>query len=176
MQTMFSMPKAYILATVALLLWILGICYAFYPGVLAYQQNKELNAQINNDGELSYQPTYLQRKNKNLDKVLLLYQTDHNDYRSLLLSTLSAVADKEQVAVVEVPQDNSAIADSTQQYTILKVGMEGDYRKLTRFYDQLQGVQGLGRIRSALYTRPHLGTMNNTSSKLRLYLFMEVRK
>ncbi len=173
MKRLTHIPKSYALAGAALLLWLLAARVAFYPAWQAYRLHTRLDSQLQSGSTSGYQPALLKRKNENLKAVLALYKVDSSAYRNIMLTTLSALAEKAGVAVTELPDNLPEQAQGTAKYAIHKVGLEGDFAALTRFYHAAEAAPNIGRIRSARYVMPDRRQALERASKLKLYLFLE---
>src|SRR5260370_37700569 len=95
--------KEYLLAAATMLLLL--ICYqlAFKKTIVAWQLNRGLKQKLAQSTDVSQQPEYQERKNANLGKLIDLYKADTTEFRSNILSNISAIAENENVKLTEVP-------------------------------------------------------------------------
>ncbi|WP_345954234.1 hypothetical protein [Mucilaginibacter sp. PAMB04168] len=175
MQQLLPIKKAYLLAGITILLSLLSIKLAFLPTFKARQINQRLSTQLQSPVGMAYSPAYLHRKSRNLDTILTLYQVDSLTFRSQVLTSLSALAQKHQVKVIELPSDIDNPYNRTSVYQVQKIGLQGSFAQVTRLYNELQATAKIGRIRSALYSVKEQRTSNGTDRLLRLDLFLEIQ-
>jgi hypothetical protein len=173
MNRLIQIPKSYLLAGATALLWLLAVRMAFYPAWQAYQLHARLNQKLQAESTSSYQPALLQRKNDNLKAILTLYRADSTAYRNVMLTTLSAIAEKSGVTVTELPDYALESALGSVKYDVHKVGLEGDFASLTKFYHAAEFAPNIGRIRSARYIMPDRRLVLAHEAKLKLYLFLK---
>jgi hypothetical protein len=171
MLKQIPIKKEYLLVAAAIVLLLLCFELAFKKTIEAWQLNKQLNAQIAQAAELSYQPAYLERKNNNLSKIIALYKTDTVAFRSNTISAISAIAEKENVKLSEVPlQDPLYHAD---KFIIQKLNFEGNFFTLTKVFNQLQGTGGVGIVRAATYRVTAVKPAVDDTKKLVLEVYLE---
>ena len=151
---------------------VLVICYqlAFKRTFAAWQLRKRLKEQSTQSGNLSIQPTYLYRKDQNLSKIISRYETD-STLKSNIISTISLIAEKEQVKLSEVPvQDPLYNGD---HYTIQKLSFDGDFFSLTKVLNRLYLTADIGIIRSVNYRAVKLHTRSGDIKKTVLDVYLE---
>jgi hypothetical protein len=159
--------KEYLLVAGAVVLLWLSYQLAFKGTIAAWQMNAGLKAQLNRSVDVNYQPSYLNRKNNNLDKILKLYRADTAAFRSNSISLIAGIAEKAGVKLSEVPVNDPFY--HTDRFLVQKLGFEGDFFSLTRVLHQLQQTPGIGQVRGADY---HFGH----EKKLVLEVFLEIVK
>lgn len=173
MKKLTHISKSYLLAGAAVLLWVLALRMAFYPAWQAYQLHSRLDSKLQVGSTMGYQPALLQRKNENLKVIIALYRTDSSAYRNVMLTALSALAEKTGVAVTELPDNAPENVQRSEKYTIHKVGLEGDFGSLTRFYHAAESTPNIGRVRSAKYILPDRRLALERGVKLKLHIYLE---
>src|SRR5260221_6065529 len=130
MLKQLPLKKEYLLIAAAIVLLLLSYQLAFKKTIEAWQINKHLKAQLFEATNLSYQPAYLERKNKNLTNIIGHYKTDTVAFRSNIISTISSIAEKENVKLSEVPVRDPLY--DTDQFIIQKLNFEGSFFALTK--------------------------------------------
>lgn len=165
--------RSYLLAGVTTILILLSIWAAFSKTYAAWKLNRELNDKLSNINNINYNPGYMERKFKNLEKITGLYTADSTTYRNQVLATIARLADAESIKIVEMPCTENVPYYRTNLYQIQKLGFEGDFFKLTRFYNRVQAATGIGRVRAAQYTLISQPTSGGTRKTLRFYLYLE---
>ncbi|WP_428330283.1 hypothetical protein [Mucilaginibacter sp.] len=163
--------KAYLLAAASILFLVVSYELAFRQTIAAFQLHQELKAQLTQGADLSIQPAYLLRKDHNLNQLLARYRTDTTASRSGNLGTISQLAEKENVRLSEVPQQDPLYG--TAQYSLQKLSFEGSFFALTTVLSKLQNSTGIGMIRSVNYKITLLKNSSATEKKLILELYLE---
>ena len=163
--------KEYLLIAAGVLLLLLSYKLAFKETLNAWRVNRELKAQIAQNNNLNYQPLYLARKNKNLDKLIELYKADTVSYRNSSISTISILAEKENVKLIEAPLQDPLY--QTNNFIIQKLDFEGSFFALTKVLQQLQHTRGIGIIRSLSYK---LTGNDDKTRKLILEIYLEIAR
>ncbi|MFI5161956.1 MAG: hypothetical protein ACHQHN_11800 [Sphingobacteriales bacterium] len=163
--------KDYLLIAGSIFLLLIGYELAFKTTVDAWQTHKQLQAQLAQSTDLSYQPGYLERQNGNLDKIIALYKTDTTAFRSNSISAISLLAEKEQVKLNDVPVEDPVY--HTARFTIQKLSFEGEFFNLLKFLGQLQKTSGIGIVRSVDFKIIGLHQGASDNKKLVLEIFLE---
>jgi hypothetical protein len=158
----------------SIILLLLSYQLAFKKTIAAWQLNKQLKAQIAQASDLNYQPAYLERKNNNLSKIINLYKTDTVSFRSNIISTISSIAEKENVKLSEVPVQDPLF--HTDKFIIQKLDFEGGFFALTKVLNQLQATNGIGRLRSLDYITIGVKSNSDEMRKLVLEVYLEIAK
>lgn len=172
MLKQFNLKKEYGLIVATLLILVVSYQLAFKKTIGAWQLNKELKSQLIQSTDLSYQPGYLERKNVNLDKILSLYKSDTTSFRNNIISSISSIAEKENVKLAGVPfQDPSY---HTNQFIIQKLNFEGDYFSLLKTNSLLQQLHDGGMIRSLTIRSIGIHSNNDEKRKLVLEVYLEI--
>jgi len=176
MQSTRFLKKGYLLAALAFVLTLLSARFAFWNTWQAWQLNKQLNSRIGEASDISFQPGYLERKGKNLAKAIYLYQVDTLAYRNMVLTSISSLAEKEKVRIVDVPTEGNNSYYQTRLYKVEKIELEGEYTNLMRFYNQLFSIKGIGMIRSVLFTHLQQRGLVKVEGSLRLLMYLEIKR
>lgn len=165
--------KEYILYIGSILLLI--VCYklAFKETYEAWEINNKLKSQLQQNSDISYQPQYLERKYNNLNKVIDLYKTDTVSYRNNSISTISILAEKENIKLNAAPLQDPIY--NTNKFIIQKLDFEGDFFSLTKVLDQLQQNNNIGFVRSLEYKLIN-NQGNDNAGKLILEVYLEIIK
>jgi hypothetical protein len=174
MLKQLPIKKEYVLIAAAVVLLLLSYQLAFKKTMEAWQINKHLKAQLFEATNLSYQPAYLERKNKNLTNIIGRYKTDTVAFRSNIISTISAIAEKENVKLSEVPVQDPLY--HTDQFIIQKLNFEGSFFALTKVLKQLQATKGIGVVRSASYKAVNVRSNTDEAKKLTMEVYLETDK
>lgn len=165
--------KEYILIAGAVLLLLVSYELAFKKTIEAWQIHRRLSAQLTQGTDLSVQPAYLERKDKNLDKIISGYQIDTVSFRSTIISTISLLAEREGVKLSALPVQDPLFR--SDQFIIQKLGFEGDFFSLTKVLNRLRLTKGVGMIRSFAYKMPS-GKNEETKGPLILEVYLVIAK
>jgi hypothetical protein len=176
MLSKFTFKKAYLFSALAVVLTLLSVRFSFWNTLQTWKINTQLNSLLIQAGNVSYQPDYLERKRKNLDKAIALYQVDTTAYRSNVLAAISSLAEQEKVRIVTVPTQGDNPYYQTQHYTIQKIELNGNYSSLMRFYSQLQSVKGIGMIRAAQVNLNKLQAEVADNKHLQFLIYLEITR
>ncbi|MDP9080015.1 MAG: hypothetical protein M3O71_21525 [Bacteroidota bacterium] len=160
--------KEYLLIGGAILLLLLSYQLALKKTVEAWQIHRQLTGQLTQGTDLSVQPAYLERKNRNLDKIIGSYKTDTVAFRSTMISTISLLAEREGVKLSTLPMQDPLF--HSDKFIIQKLGFEGDFFSLTKVLNRLRLTNGVGMIRSFVYKTPS-GRSKETESR---QIFLEI--
>jgi hypothetical protein len=163
--------REYILVAATVIL--LMACYqlAFKKTITAWQINEQLKAQLAQSADVSTQPGYIQRKNANLDRTLDLYKADTINFRSNTISTISSVAERENVKVSAVPSNDPFY--HTPQFVVQRLSLEGAYFDLVKTLNDLQSGTSMGVIRSVLI-RSSASNASSASPKVIMEISFQV--
>jgi hypothetical protein len=174
MLKQLPLKKEYLLIAAAIVLLLLSYQLAFKKTIEAWQINKRLKEQLIRATDLSYQPAYLERKNKNLTNIINRYKTDTVAFRSNIISSISSIAEKENVKLSEVPVQDPLY--HTNQFIIQKLNFEGSYFALTKVLKQLQARSGIGMVRSVTYKAINVKSNKDEAKKLIIEVYLETAK
>lgn len=155
------------------MVWI-SYSLAFKKTLNAFQTHQQLKSKLSEVSDLSYQPDYLERKNKNLDLILKQYQSDSLALRGNTLSQISEIAEKEGVKLSEVPVQDPFY--NTPNFIIERLDFEGDYFALLKTLNHLQSTKGIGIPRSEVWGSISKNNTPIDSKKLKLQILLEVSK
>ena len=144
--------KEYLLIGAAILLLLLSYELALKKTVEAWRIHQQLSTQLAQGTDLSVQPAYLERKNRNLDKIISSYKTDTVAFRSTMISAISLLAEREGVKLSTLPMQDPLF--HSDKFIIQKLGFEGDFFSLTRVLNHLRLTSNIGMIRSFAYKLP----------------------
>jgi hypothetical protein len=175
MLKQLNIKKEYGLVAGSILLLLIAYQFDFKRTIEAWQLHRDLKQQAQQSGDLSYQPGYLERKNRNLDKILSFYKADTLSFRSNELSKIASIAEQADVKLSEVPSEDRTY--STAQSVIQKLSLEGDYFELVKTLRQLESASGIGFIRSVKLnsTRKHQGNDNERKMVMQVYINLNAR-
>ena len=174
MLKLIPIRKEHLLIIASILMFFISYQFSFKKTIEAWQINKRLKAQIETAGDLSVQPDYLKRKKANLDKIIGHYRVDTVSLRNNTLSTLSTVAEKEDVKLSEVPVQDPLY--NTSKFIILKVSFEGDFFSLNKVFFQLQSSSNIGMLRSATYKAIKNQQSKAKDPRLMMEVYFEIIK
>ena len=156
----------------AILLLIAAYRLAFKRTIEAWQLHTQLQSKIETAGDLSYQPGYLERKNRNIDKILRLYKADTTNLRSNVLSTITSIALTEDVKLADVPGKDPFLKAS--QSSLEKLTFEGDYSGLVKTLDKLRSTANIGVIRSVTIKSVRAQHQTDKTNKTLMDVYFEV--
>lgn len=174
MLKQLPLKKDYLLITAIGLLFFVSYKLAFKETYVAWNTNKQLKKQLQQNTDISYQPQYLERKNTNLNNVIDLYKVDTVTYRNNSISAISIIAEKENVKLSEVPLQDPFY--HTDNFIIQKLDFEGDFFALTKLLYQLEQTRGIGIIRSLAYKLGSEYGNTSDSKKLILEVYLQITK
>jgi len=164
--------KEYLLVAASLILVLLCYQLAFKKTIEAWQLNKSLKTQLIQSTDVSYQPEYQERKNNNLEKIIKLYKVDTVDFRSNIISVISAIAAKENVKLIEVPTQE--LSYHTAHLIVQKLKLEGDYFSLIKALNLLQQTKGIGAVRATSFKETAPRSNNDMAKKLVVEVYLEI--
>lgn len=155
-----------------LLLWI-GYVLAFQKTWQAWQLHRQLSSQLAISADVSVQPAYLERKDRNLNRLLKSYTADTVNFRSNVIAALSPLAQRQQCRIIAVPAEVQSNTLSTTTYQVQKVSFEGSFFALTKLLQQLEAApQGGGLVRSAIWHSVELHTGATSQRQLVLDVYL----
>jgi len=168
--------KEYLLIGGIVVLLLISYQLSFKKTVQAWQLHRQLTSQLTKAGNLDYQPDYLERKGRNLDKILDLYKADTSLLRSNIISMVTVLAQKQNVRLIEVPARDAFYHNG--KFMIQKLNFEGSYVDLSKFLDQLHTQEAIGMIRSVDFKliTPGSGVENDKRLTLQVYLELSTGK
>lgn len=165
--------KDYLLVALAIFLAIVCYRFAIQNTLSAWRLNRELTGQLQESHDLSYQPGYLERKNKNLDRVLSLYVSDTTLFRSNTISVIAVLAEKNKVKLTGVPAQE--LFFHTEKSIMQRLSFEGDFFALISFLNQLESLDGVGIPKSVVFKTERKEIQLETN-RLLMEVYMEIRK
>jgi hypothetical protein len=166
--------KEYLLIPGIVLLFLVCYRFAFENTVEAWQRHQQLKQKAAAANDLSYQPGYSERKNRNLDKIMALYEADTTMLRSNIINTIALQAEKLHVKLTAVPAEDALY--HAGNYIIQKLDFEGTYVDLNRFLNQLQSLNHVGVIRYIRFKLPKANPNQTTERKLNLQVYLEITR
>ena len=172
MLNKLPVKKEYLLVAAAILLLLLSYRFAFKKTMEAWQINHHLKEQLVQSTDLSIQPAYLERQNNNLSKIIGRYKTDTVAFRNNIISSISSIAETQNVKLTEVPVTDPLY--HTDQLIIQKLSFEGDFFSLTKVLNKLQSSENIGAVRAATYRLT--GQNAGEAKKLVLEVYIETVK
>ncbi|NOW98929.1 hypothetical protein [Mucilaginibacter sp. SG564] len=141
--------KDYLVYTGAVLLFFISYGLAFSRTLDEWHTYRELNQELAANNDLSYQPGYMERKSRNLERALALYHSDTASFRSNTLSQIAILAEKQHVRLTGVPAEQDIF--HTDRAILQKLRFTGDFFSLNRFLYELESTRGIGLPRSVVY-------------------------
>lgn len=165
--------KNFLLAGGSLLLLLVCYQFAFKRTLDAWQLNRQLTEQLGSGNDLGYQPGYLDRKGRNLDRILELYRSDTTLFRSGTISTIAVLAAKYKVKLTVVPARDAIY--QRDHSVIQKLGFEGDFFALNRFLNQLESSTGIG-MPVAVDLKTQRKGINPDQQRLMMDVYMVILK
>lgn len=163
--------KIYLIVCGSLLLAAATYFLAVKNTLAAWEVNRQLNDQLTRGGDVSYDPGYLERKNRNLDRVLSRYRVDTSVFRNSMLSNIAVLAEANQVKLTEVPLPDAAYR--TSEYLVQKLSFEGGFFDLNRFLYQAEHKDQLGVARAVEFRMVEKRTAAAGIKKLVMSVYLE---
>ena len=142
-----------------LLCWFL----AFNKTFEAVRLNNKLSEESKPGSDISFNPTYVQRKLTALDKILKGYKVA-DDWNDRLWIQSSAIAARQNVGVDFVLNKVSADTDSTSTGMTQSLYFYSNYVQLVKLVDTLESINGIGKI-SALQVKVPIADPTDEKSK-----------
>jgi len=143
-----------------LLCWFL----AFDKTFDAVKLNNKLSEESELGSDISFNPSYVQRKLSALDKILKGYKVSE-DWNDKLWMQSSAVATKQNVGVDFVLNKVSSETDSTSAGRTQSLYFYSNYVQLVKLVDTLEGLPGIGKIVALQVKAPMADPTDDKSKK-----------
>lgn len=143
-----------------LLCWFL----AFDKTFEAVKLNNKLTDDSRLGNDISFNPSYVQRKLSALDKILKSYKVAE-DWNDKLWMQSSAVATKQNVGVDFVLNKASNEADSTSAGKTQALYFYSNYVQLVKLVDTLESLPGIGKIAALQVKAPKADPTDDKSKK-----------
>jgi len=166
--------KIYLLWLGTGILLLLSYRFAFKNTIEAWQTNRQLKERLTQSSDLGYQPDYLERKDKNLGKIIGLYKADTTAFRSQIINAIALIAERQNVKLTAVPIDD--VSFHMPDFLIEKLAFQGDYFSLNKAMHDLQATKDIGVIRSANWKVTGIRLGSDENKQLILELYFEVAK
>jgi hypothetical protein len=145
------------------------VCYelAFKQTYMAWQRHKLLVAKMEQVSDVTVAPAYLERKSKNLNRLLGYYGAIANWERAETISEISAMAETSGIKVTEVPKPDTSFDKGG--FVIQSLVFGGDYFAMLGILHKLEQNKQLGIIRSFTFK-----TVNTRGVKEEKQLRLEI--
>lgn len=172
MLKQLPIKKEYLLGIATILVFF--VCYqlAFKKTLTLWQAHSQLEAQIARTADLSVEPAYLERKNRNLDKIIAGFKADTVAFRSNIIGTISSIAEQEHVKLTEVPAQTPLY--HAGQFIVEKLRFDGDFFSLSKVLSRLQSTAGIGFLRCAEFKTIDTRQASTRAGKLVLDVYLEI--
>jgi hypothetical protein len=167
------LKKEYFLITGVFVLLLISYQMAFEKTIALWQVHNSLKEKLALAGDVSVQPVYLKRKGKNLESILQLYRVDSAAFRNSVISSVSLIAARENVKLLEVPVEDPFFR--TDKFRIQKLVFQGDYFSLLKTLNNLQQAATIGVIRSVTLKLPERGHTSELKMPVLEVLFLSAR-
>ncbi|MEZ2337946.1 hypothetical protein AB6735_20020 [Mucilaginibacter sp. RCC_168] len=141
--------KDYLVYAGAVLLFFISYQLVISRTLDEWHLYRQLNQELAATNDLSYQPGYMERKSRNLERALALYRSDTALFRSNTLSEIAILAEKQHVRLIGVPAEQDIF--HTDRAILQKLRFAGDFFSLNRFLYALESAKGIGLPRSVVY-------------------------
>lgn len=161
--------KTYLFAAGVLLLFLVSYQLAFKNTIAAWKTNRHLKEQLNRQTDVTYQPAYLERKNKNLDAIIAKLKIDSSEFKGRVIATLAKLTEKSNVKIIRLYDDDEYY--HTKFNLVQRVDLEGNYFELLKFLDQIEQLNGVGVLRSVDISSRKNTALN--SPKLTMTIWMD---
>ena len=168
---LLTIKKEYLLLAGVLCFAIICYRFAISNTVEAWKLNNKLEKEVSVSQDLSYQPGYLERKDKNLDKVIGYYKADTSLLRSNMITGIALEAQRANVKLTDVPAQEQLF--KTDTYILQQFNFEGDFFALSRFLDRLQLMEHAGVIKMASFKKIANRTSGATDERLVLKVYLQ---
>jgi hypothetical protein len=172
MDRLGQINKQYLLIGGTILLLALSYQLAFKNTLNAWSLHRQLQQDLSQSTDISTQPAYVARKNRNLDQIIKAYQLDSVTFRNNAVNTIARLAEQEQVKLTVIPTDDAIY--HTPHFIIQKLNFEGGFFALLKLADILQSTPGIGMLRSASWKTQKQSPADEKSKKLSLEIYMEI--
>ncbi|WP_295719977.1 hypothetical protein [Mucilaginibacter sp.] len=160
--------KEYLLVAGSLLL-LLSYELAFKRTYVAWRQYRRLEEQLSPQADFRYQPGFLERKSKNLDKLIGLYRVDTAELKDVVIGTVANKAAKLNVRLSGVPAQGDDL--QLDGFNIQQLDLEGEYFSLLKLIKSLQGTEQIGMVRSVvLVSKKNEGKDGKVNISMKIYL------
>lgn len=149
--------------------------FAFKNTVDAISLNRKLNFQAEDRSVIAFNPEYLNKKNKILDKVLKRYTLDSAEWRDEFWLKISRIAASKDIRGDFHPDkiNNTLSSDPASVISRQSILFEGDYTNLVGLLDSVQKTEDLGFITSAVFRKVD-SRQQNERGKLNLKLLFSI--
>ncbi len=165
------LKRNYIVITATLLLFIICYEFAFKKTLTAWQLNKHLKEQVNNNIS-SLQPSYLEQQQQALSKIIKTLKTDTASFRNRVTTIVAEIGEREYVNVTEVPL--RAVASSNKLF-IQEITLTGTFPDVLKTLFAIEKADGIGYVRS-VNIKNKVPNTNNPNEKVVIEIFLEVVK
>jgi len=169
-----QLKNEYKLIGTGLLLLILGYLFAFKRTFEAMEINHQLKSQLSRGADISLQPAYLDRKNRNLDKIIGRYKTDTVVFRDNTISAIAGIAEQGHVKLSEVPLQDPVLR--SDKFIIQRLDFEGSFFDLLGSLSKLEQMPEIGIIRSVSFESRKVQIDTIVSKKIVMQAYFEVVK
>ncbi|MBB6126362.1 hypothetical protein [Mucilaginibacter lappiensis] len=169
----WPLKKDYLLMAATVMILLICYQFAFKSTIAAWNFNRQMKEQLQQAGDITYQPGYLDRKSKNQERILALYRSDTALFRSNTISAIAVLAEKNRVKLAEVPAQD--LVYHTEVAIIQKLNFEGDFFALNGFLNQLESAERLGVVRAVEFKLARKEA-DPVAKKLVMGVYMEISK
>ncbi|AMR33708.1 hypothetical protein A0256_20865 [Mucilaginibacter sp. PAMC 26640] len=160
----FFIKGKYGLIVAAVILLAISYQLALKKTIAAWQLNSRLRQQVSQAGDLSFQPGYLDRKNKNLEQLVKSYTIDSANFRSGIINNVALVAETEKVKVTAIPVRDISL--QSERLMMQQLELAGTYPALMKACQKLYSLPGIGLVRSVTLKKPAQTQSKNTDEVL----------
>lgn len=164
--------KEYILWLGVLLIFFVIYEFSIKSSIQLYQENISLQQSFEASTDLAFQPEYLNRKNKNIDKILKGYRQDSTSFRESTIAEISYIAESENVRLIEIPSPDPFY--STNGFIVQPLDFEGDYFSILKMLKTIQNKKTAGVLTSVSLST--ISPNNQNIKKLTTRLYLQISK
>ncbi len=172
MNKLAVINKQYLLLGGTCLLLIIGYEIAFKNTLNSWKLNQKLQQQLTQANDISAEPGYLSRKNKNLDQIIRSYQLDSLVFRNNVMNKIADLAEPLGIKLITIPSDD--VVYHTPQFIVQKLDFEGDFFSLLKLVNKIQTTAEIGILRSVSWKAKKTPLQNLSTPKLDLEIYMEM--
>jgi hypothetical protein len=136
---------------VAVVIFML-ICYqaAIKKTLLAWHLNRQFKRELTAGADVSAQPGFMLRKQKNLQSIVARYSADSNAFRSAVITRTAFIANRRNIVVSAVPMEDPGL--QTGRTAVERVNFNGSYFQLLQALQDMERAQDIGLLRSVKFS------------------------
>jgi len=166
--------KKYLLPAGTILLLLICYRFAFRNTIEEWRLNSKLKTELQQAGDLSYQPDFMARKGRNLSLILSGFKVDTASFRVAVVNQIASIGEQENVRLAEVPTQEAIY--HTDHFIIQRLKLEGDFFSLLKVLHKLENADHTGFLRSVEIKVVKQHTAKGEFQKLVMEVAVEIVK